>query len=64
VASVLIVAAVLLGVCVVGAVPGVLLTVAFIRLHDRLWRWAELRWPWMTAEMADTRRQLHEQELR
>jgi hypothetical protein len=60
VASVGILLAFLLVACLAGAVPGVLLTLGFLRLHDRLWRRFELRWPWMTAELADTERRLRE----
>ena len=54
--SVVIVAAALIGICLICAIPGVLLTLGFIRLHDRLWKRVELRWPWLSAEMADTER--------
>jgi hypothetical protein len=46
--------------CTACAVPGVLLTVGFIRLHERVGRRFELCRPWATAELADTERRLRE----
>jgi hypothetical protein len=59
-ASVVILLAVLLLACVACAIPGVLITVGFIRLQDRLWRRFDLRWPWATAELAEAERRLRE----
>jgi hypothetical protein len=47
-----------LAACLACAGPGVLLTLGFVRLHDRLWRRSELRRPWATAELTDTERRL------
>lgn len=48
--------------CLVCAIPGVLITVGFVRLHDRLWRRFELRRPWTSVELADTERRLREEQ--
>jgi uncharacterized membrane protein len=50
----------LLVACLACTIPGVLVTVGFIRLHDRLWSRFELRRPWATAELADTERRFRE----
>jgi hypothetical protein len=59
-ASVGLMLAFLLVACLACAGPGVLLTIGFVRLHDRLWRRFELRWPWATPELSDTERRLRE----